>query len=84
MLPEAADPSSLKCARKLQSLGNANWLAWADDDCERPPAGHLLTYPITVSPGGRVGPLPGAEEFPDLGGKVLGNRGGTLPPVLTT
>jgi phospholipase D1/2 len=42
-----------------------------------------MTYPVAVSPTGAVGPLPGAEAFPDLGGRVLGSQPG-LPVWLTT
>lgn len=85
MLPEAEDPSDPACARRLRAIGDANWVAWArDDECAEMPTGHLMSYPVAVAPSGAVGPLPGAETFPDLGGRVLGQRGGTLPPVLTT
>ncbi|GBF94843.1 phospholipase D gamma [Raphidocelis subcapitata] len=85
VLREAEDPSDLACARRLRAIGDANWVAWSrDDDCAPMPSGHLMTYPVAVAPSGAVGPLPGAETFPDLGGRVLGQRGGTLPVVLTT
>lgn len=85
VLPEAADPSSEECARKLRAIGELNWVAWSRDDTPTVlPHGHLMTYPIAVSPSGAVGALPGVEEFPDLGGRVLGQRSGTLLPVLTT
>ncbi len=83
VLPEAADPSSPACVRKLRRLADANWMAWARDDECAAPAGHLMTYPVSVAVTGAVGPMPGAEEFPDLGGKIVGNRGGTLPTLLT-
>jgi phospholipase D1/2 len=84
VLPVASDPSDPECARRLRAIGDANWAAWARDDSCVEPAGHLMTYPVAVAASGAIGPLPGAEEFPDLGGRVLGNRGGTLPPILTT
>ena len=43
-----------------------------------------LAQPGTkISRKGTVGPLPGYETFPDVGGKVLGAPT-TLPDVLTT
>lgn len=50
----------------------------------QPPPGHLLTYPLAISAAGEVGPLPGAEAFPDLGGSVMGTRSATIPSILTT
>ncbi|KAI9117423.1 hypothetical protein K1719_011589 [Acacia pycnantha] len=48
-----------------------------------PLQGHLLKYPIHVDVNGKVLPIPGYENFPDVGGKILG--GWTpLPDVLTT
>lgn len=47
------------------------------------PNGHLMNYPIFVTEDGAVGALPGVEDFPDLGGKVLGARS-ILPGLLTS
>lgn len=44
-----------------------------------------MTYPVAVSTTtGNVTALPGVEEFPDVGGKITGTPGGTLPHALTT
>ncbi|KAL7163589.1 hypothetical protein ACSBR2_039668 [Camellia fascicularis] len=45
--------------------------------------GHLLKYPVKIDGNGKVSALPGQENFPDVGGKVLGART-TLPDALTT
>jgi phospholipase D1/2 len=45
--------------------------------------GLLLRYPVQVGKDGQVGPLPGHECFPDVGGKVLGTQS-SLPKALTT
>jgi phospholipase D1/2 len=82
--PEADDPSTLECARWVKHVADANWVAWARDDRIAAPEGHLLTYPLAVSQLGAVGAAPGAEEFPDLGGRVLGGRVSGLPTLLTT
>jgi hypothetical protein len=49
-----------------------------------PPPPPLAPCAGAVAATGDIGPQPGAEEFPDLGGRVMGNRGGTLPTILTT
>lgn len=47
------------------------------------PNGLLMNYPIFVTEDGAVGALPGVEDFPDIGGKVLGVRS-MLPGLLTS
>lgn len=88
VLPEADDPSTLECARRLRAAGDANWAAYAapagSAAAAVAPAGHLLTYPLAVTPDGSVGPLPGAAEFPDVGGSVVGARSLSIPAILTT
>jgi phospholipase D1/2 len=39
---------------------------------------------LKVDADGKVGPLPGSENFPDVGGKVLGAHSTTIPDALTT
>jgi phospholipase D1/2 len=71
--------------RALTLLANENWRAYVDPATNAPlPYGHLMTYPTWVDADGSVGPLEGCEEFPDLGGKIIGTRSGVLPPILTT
>jgi hypothetical protein len=36
-----------------------------------------------VAPDGTITPLPDCDEFPDLGGKILGIKSKTLPGLLT-
>jgi hypothetical protein len=47
------------------------------------PHGLLMNYPIFVTEDGAVGALPGAEDFCDLGGKILGTKS-MLPGLLTS
>jgi len=86
VLPEHSYPSSVACARAMYSLGQKSWSDYVAPDV-RPLASHLLAYPIDVGSSGSVTSLPGQEEFPDVGGKILGTRGGggmvALPAVLT-
>ncbi|XP_042400198.1 phospholipase D delta-like [Zingiber officinale] len=76
------EPQSLECVRHVNSLAQENWNSYAAPEIKRM-KGHLLQYPLVVEPDGRVGPLPGCESFPDVGGKILGAHS-TLPDVLTT
>lgn len=76
------EPDSLACVKSLNKISEDNWTNFIADDFT-PLQGHLLKYPIEVYANGKVGPLPGGETFPDVGGKVLGSRS-TLPDALTT
>ena len=86
VFPEHSYPSSVACARAMYSLGQKSWSDYVAPDV-RPLTSHLLAYPIDVGSSGSVTSLPGQEEFPDVGGKILGTRGGggmmALPAVLT-
>lgn len=80
--PEFQTPSSLACARYVRSMGDAAWQAFVAEEPAPLPC-HLMTYPVAVAPDGEVTAIPGHEEFPDLGGLILGVKG-SLPPGLTT
>ncbi|GJT33471.1 phospholipase D delta-like protein [Tanacetum coccineum] len=75
-------PESLECVQNINKLAEDNWENFTTDN-HTPLQGHLLKYPIKVESDGTVSPLPGHEQFPDLGGKVLGSTT-TLPNALTT
>ena len=53
-------------------MGEMNWKQFAADD-PREMTGHLLKYPVDVDRRGKVRPLPGSENFPDLGGSICGS-----------
>ncbi|XP_074567538.1 phospholipase D delta-like [Curcuma longa] len=76
------EPQSLECVRHVNSLAQDNWHSYASPEIKQM-KGHLLQYPLVVERDGTVGPLPGCESFPDVGGKILGAHS-TLPDVLTT
>nr|XP_043613520.1 phospholipase D delta-like [Erigeron canadensis] len=76
------EPESLACVQNINKLAEDNWEKFTSDDFT-PLQGHLLKYPIKVDTDGKVSPLPEHEQFPDVGGKVLGNPA-TLPSALTT
>ena len=75
-------PESLDCVKTVNDIAEENWKRYSNETFTQL-QGHLLKYPIEVDSSGKVGPLPGQETFPDVGGKVLGCRT-TLPDALTT
>ncbi|GKU89251.1 hypothetical protein SLEP1_g3415 [Rubroshorea leprosula] len=76
-------PESQECIRTVNEIATINWEKFTAADFT-PMQGHLLKYPIHVDKNGKVGPLPGYEKFPDVGGKVLGTDSGKFPDYLTT
>ncbi|XP_047322426.1 phospholipase D delta-like [Impatiens glandulifera] len=76
------EPDSLECLRNVNKIADDNWEKYVAEEFT-PLKGHLLKYPIEVDSNGKVGPLPGHENFPDLGGSILGGRT-NLPDALTT
>ncbi|XP_075091298.1 phospholipase D delta isoform X4 [Nicotiana tabacum] len=77
------EPEALTCVRRVNEVAEDNWKRFAAESFT-PLQGHLLKYPMQVDADGKVGPLPGYECFPDVGGKILGNHAPTIPDVLTT
>ncbi|KAG8383726.1 hypothetical protein BUALT_Bualt04G0043800 [Buddleja alternifolia] len=77
------EPETLECVKRVNEVGEDNWKRYTNDDLTLL-QGHLLKYPVFVDVDGNVSPLPGHENFPDLGGRVLGAHAPTIPDVLTT
>ena len=77
------EPESLDCVNKVNKIAEDNWKRYTDEGFMLL-QGHLLKYPVQVDENGKVSPLPGQENFPDVGGKVLGAHSTTLPDTLTT
>ncbi|GAA0143638.1 phospholipase [Lithospermum erythrorhizon] len=77
------EPESLQCVKRVNEIADENWKRYVDESFTKL-QGHILKYPLQVDADGQVGPLPGHENFPDLGGKILGAHSPTLPDVLTT
>ncbi|KAJ9172611.1 hypothetical protein P3X46_015828 [Hevea brasiliensis] len=77
------EPESLECVKKINNIAEANWKRYTDPNFTLL-QGHLLMYPVQVDVDGKVAPLPGYENFPDAGGKVLGSHSLTRPDILTT
>ncbi|KAJ3669194.1 hypothetical protein LUZ60_011144 [Juncus effusus] len=65
-------PESVECVRSVRAVGEANWRQFAADETTEM-RGHLLKYPLIVSPKGKVGPIPNQETFPDVGGDICGS-----------
>lgn len=77
-------PDSIECVKRVNEVAEDNWKCYTNEEEFTPLRGHLLKYPMLVEADGNVVPLPGHENFPDLGGKVLGAHAPTIPDVLTT
>ncbi|GAA0153939.1 phospholipase [Lithospermum erythrorhizon] len=77
------EPESLECVKTVNGIAEDNWKRYADDEFKTL-QGHLLKYPLLVDADGQVGSLPGYENFPDVGGSIIGAPSPTLPDVLTT
>ncbi|KAI3808379.1 hypothetical protein L1987_24328 [Smallanthus sonchifolius] len=77
------DPETLECVNKVNKIAEDNWKRYTDDK-HTTLEGHLLRYPLKVDGNGNVSSLPGYENFPDVGGKVLGAHSPALPDILTT
>ncbi|XP_027339721.1 phospholipase D gamma 1-like isoform X3 [Abrus precatorius] len=65
-------PESLQCVRRVREMGEMNWKQFSENEVTEM-RGHLLKYPVEVDRKGKVRPLPGYEEFPDVGGKIVGS-----------
>ncbi|KAL5982617.1 hypothetical protein ACLOJK_016691 [Asimina triloba] len=76
------EPETVECARRVNQLAEQNWWAYVSEE-PKVMKGHLMKYPIRVERNGRMGPIPGYEYFPDVGGKILGQHS-SLPDALTT
>ena len=77
------EPESVECVKMVNSIAEENWKKFTDVEYS-PLQGHLLMYPLQVDMDGKVNPLPEHENFPDVGGKVIGAHSIQLPDVLTT
>ena len=83
LYPCFEEPESLECMRKVNEVADNNWKRFTSPEFTLL-QGHLMKYPIHVDVDGTVGPLPGHENFPDVGGKVLGAHSAAVPDMLTT
>lgn len=77
------EPESLECVKKVNGIAEDNWRRFTSEEFTLL-QGHLLKYPLQVDADGKVSLLPQQENFPDVGGKVLGVHSATIPDLLTT
>lgn len=77
------DPKSLECVKVVNKISKDNWRKYTLDEFTLL-QGHLLKYPIDVDVEGNVNPLPGCENFPDVGGRILGTQFQHMPDIVTT
>ncbi|XP_022880720.1 phospholipase D delta-like [Olea europaea var. sylvestris] len=77
------EPETMECVKRVNEVAEDNWKRYTAEEFTTL-EGHLLKYPIEVDGSGNVSPLPGHENFPDVGGRVLGAQCHAIPDVLTT
>lgn len=77
------EPETLECVRRVNEIAEDNWKRFAADEFTTL-QGHLLKYPVLVDGDGKVNSLPGHENFPDVGGKIIGSHSTAIPDVVTT
>lgn len=65
-------PESLECVRRLKAIGEMNWKQFAADEVTEMRS-HLMKYPVEVDRRGKVRSIPGRENFPDVGGSIVGS-----------
>ena len=82
LVPTHSAPSSLQCMRAVNKAADANWKQYTAPEVTNMKA-HLVAYPFLVGEDGSVGPIPEFEEFPDVGGLIVG-KPQRLPEALTT
>ncbi|XP_047979562.1 phospholipase D delta-like [Salvia hispanica] len=76
-------PEDLDCVRRVNEVADDNWQRYTCDEFKEL-QGHILKYPVAVDADGNVNPMKGHENFPDVGGRVLGAHSPTIPDILTT
>ncbi|CAI9114301.1 OLC1v1014990C1 [Oldenlandia corymbosa var. corymbosa] len=79
------DPHSLECVDKFRSTGDKMWEIYCGEEVADMKGGHLVTYPISISPEGHVQDIAdGNGHFPDTRTPVKGKRTKVLAPIFTT
>ncbi|CAA7017338.1 unnamed protein product [Microthlaspi erraticum] len=66
------EPESIECVSKVRTMAEENWKQFRAEQVTEM-RGHLLKYPVDVDGKGKVRPLAGSEEFPDVGGNIVGS-----------
>ncbi|XP_019172212.1 PREDICTED: phospholipase D delta-like [Ipomoea nil] len=77
-------PETLECVTRVNEIARDNWEKYTAESFAAPLQGHLLRYPLDVNRDGRVSSLSGFENFPDVGGKIMGAYSPVILDLLTT
>nr|GMC65868.1 phospholipase D delta-like [Ipomoea batatas] len=77
-------PETLECVTRVNEIARDNWEKYTSESFTAPLQGHLLRYPLDVNRDGRVSSLSGFENFPDVGGKIMGAYSPVILDLLTT
>ena len=67
------EPQTLECVNKVNKVAEDNCKSYTSEE-HTALQGHLLRYPLQVDADGNVNSFPGYENFPDVGGNVMGAR----------
>ncbi|CAK8560923.1 unnamed protein product [Lathyrus sativus] len=65
-------PESLDCVRRVRTMSEMNWKQFSSKYVTEM-RGHLIKYPVEVDRKGKIRSLSGHEEFPDVGGNIIGS-----------
>lgn len=66
------EPETIDCVKRVRSQAEMNWRQFASEHITEM-KGHLLKYPVEVDRRGKVKPLEGWEQFPDINGNICGS-----------
>ncbi|KAH7287656.1 hypothetical protein KP509_32G068000 [Ceratopteris richardii] len=75
-------PESIECVSRVRARSQHLWDMYTRDQPVDMP-GHLMLYPMSVSPNGEIEPLQGFDCFPDTNAPVLPTHTPAMPPILT-
>ena len=77
------EPWSLECVTYVQRVANELWDLFSGPEVVDLP-GHLLRYPIEITPDGMVTEIPDVPCFLDTKASIMGKPSSFLPHTLTT
>ncbi|KAK4760781.1 hypothetical protein SAY87_005674 [Trapa incisa] len=85
------EPESLECVNAMREIGDRMWGVYRGEEVVDMEGVHLMSYPVQVTPDGRVDDIGGSSGahgagavFPDTKATIRGRRSKVLPPVATT
>ncbi|KAJ0251058.1 Phospholipase D delta [Hirschfeldia incana] len=80
---EFVEPADPDCVKNVNKIAEGNWQKFTASEFTEL-QGHLIKYPLHVDIDGNVSSLPDYDSFPDVGGKIIGDRSKAFPDTLTT